>query len=275
MVKKGVLSESVEIPFECRHAFWMPENSRNCNSQMDSTVQSIENKIDIQWSMRGSRRKVLFERGFGTVTGNESRDPTFGAANVKLSSAPRSNRPASKRVTQPMLLSPKLTPSAPIVSAPTPSALRATGSKTEINPVPVTNAMETVSPKREQPQLRKSSPVPMEIVMPQPPVKRDDIVSKQDTAPLASKIVADINTKSEIPKTEDSLGGAKAEEDIQQDLLMYIAKLEFDEPTEDALTDLALGNDKKLVQIYLAFKSNDERFKRQAKRIAGRLKKPT
>lgn len=62
-----------------------------------------------------------------------------------------------------------------------------------------------------------------------------------------------------------------ANDRIQEQLLDCIASIDFDEETEDCLTDLALANDKELSQLYVGmYKWGKVKFKRQATRLARR-----
>ncbi|PXF44107.1 CHD3-type chromatin-remodeling factor PICKLE [Gracilariopsis chorda] len=95
LVMKGVLSESVDLPFNCENAFWLPQSDRHCQSQMDPATQRAEKFINEQAALRPVRRKALFEYGFGDGSDDEDTIIKRSPKNVKLSAKPlctRSNK---------------------------------------------------------------------------------------------------------------------------------------------------------------------------------------
>ncbi|CDF35312.1 unnamed protein product [Chondrus crispus] len=81
------------------------------------------------------------------------------------------------------------------------------------------------------------------------------------------------STKDAIVKPESDLvhQSDRASDRIQERVLECIASIDFDQETEDCLTDIALENDKELFQLYIGmYKLGNAKFKRQATRLARR-----
>ncbi|KAI0562853.1 hypothetical protein FGB62_51g116 [Gracilaria domingensis] len=285
VVPNGILSESVQIPFQCNGMFWLAENEQNCTSQMDANSQRIEQYINRQAELRGERRKALLE-SFGDGADDESEgsledDPS----NVKLPAKPivrlpeQPNNPGSNHVTIPngisaMAVAPKTTPPHPPSTEHVVLREKPISVQQPLRKVATANGfapMEVDTDVPEQPNHSTADPVSAVNAT-------ATITTQQQSAtevkPTTASETAAAQPKTEAAKQEDSIGGSNSKaEDVQQELLMYIAELELDEPMEDALTDLALSNDKTLAQIYIAFRSNKDRFKRQAVRYAKRKAK--
>ncbi|CAN8073264.1 unnamed protein product [Agarophyton chilense] len=284
IVPNGILCESVEIPFECEGMFWLPEKERNCVSQMDRDTQAVEKHINEQAARRGERRKALLEMfGNGSDDGEEDSlrsDP----ANVKLSAKPKVREPQQPNIKAPK---PPLIPNGTPVSDAVPDS----ASSSQFNTDRVIDQNQTVNDTRPSPQSSKANgfaPMEVDTVIAEQPhhpnaeltptvsavtnvTPRLPAPPSQQTMPMPATASTADKTKLQMTKQEDStVGPGTRPEDVQQDLLVYIADLELDEPTEDILTDLALTNNKALTRIYIAFRSNKDRFKRQAVRIAKR-----
>lgn len=270
---KGVLSESVDIPFKCENAFWLPQSDRHCQSQMDPTTQRIEKFINEQAELRSVRRKALFEHGFGDGSDDEDAIVKRSPSNVKLSSKPQTRRSKKQDIRLPNGV-PVSTQKIP--SEPTPDPMQISDNNGTNESPRVVNATKAFDEMDVDSVLKEPQPQP-----PSAPVvdAASQLIGEghqshitEHATPSVTQSAATTAVVKNPKKQEDSFGGsAPMADDIQQELLGYIADLELDEATEDTLTDLALSNNKSLTQIFIAFRSNKERFKRQAKRLAKRM----
>eukprot|EP00178_Gracilaria_changii_P008864 TRINITY_DN264_c0_g1_i12.p1 TRINITY_DN264_c0_g1~~TRINITY_DN264_c0_g1_i12.p1 ORF type:complete len:865 (+),score=105.71 TRINITY_DN264_c0_g1_i12:5243-7837(+) len=286
IVPSGLLSESVKIPFICSGMFWVPKSEQNCTSHMDPQTQRIEAYINEQAALRGDRRKALLE-SFGDGSDDESEcslrnDPS----NVKLAARPSTPRPGQP---QKPVLNHTAIPNGTSIPNPAQTIVPSVQSNTE-RLIEQTRAVRISQPSTEVTQTNGFAPMEVDTtVTTQPnysntnrtPAENDTntgTTPQNSSATQPQKPVPSSGTatepKKEATKQEDSVSSPSMNpEDIQQELLMFIADLELDEPTEDALTDLALTNNKTLAHLYVAFRSNKDRFKRQAIRFAKRTSK--
>eukprot|EP00177_Eucheuma_denticulatum_P004515 GFKZ01008207.1.p1 GENE.GFKZ01008207.1~~GFKZ01008207.1.p1 ORF type:complete len:822 (+),score=122.02 GFKZ01008207.1:118-2583(+) len=80
---------------------------------------------------------------------------------------------------------------------------------------------------------------------------------------------SDLNDRRE-ESVDKTARPADLDEDLQEQLLEYIASLDLDTDIEDCLTDMALEGNKSIMRLYKVHHRNDSKFKRHASRLASK-----
>ena len=304
-VTEGVLSEAVRIPFECALAFWIDISERRCDPPGEQKLYGKGEQRVVQYlRSRKTQRQFLFRFAFGEVDAVD-----FGKADMQNLPKLQPLKAAQPQMKLPTLTPMDISPPPPPKALPQqPSQAQrpqpATQPKVTLPRQVITPPRQVITPPRQAilPQ-RQVVPPPRQVLTPvrqiippaaqqvQPMVvsasstpQGSSQISGQSVVPVQAPVQVPLNQTMQVSPASltpaaqpPSVAVTKSEpmendQNNQEDLLQFIAQLEWDESVLDELTDLALANDKKLSQLYGAFHTTPPKFQRQAIRLVNRMK---